>query len=333
MNQPNHESPELTNSSAGLGHDLRGILLPFTTPFKSNEDLDAEGLRNNLRKWNASGIVGYVALGSTGERVHLAESEYARVIEIARQEIPENLALLVGAGQQSSRGTIEEIKRAASLGADGVLVITPSFYRPAISAEALIDHYRTVADASPVPIILYSMPDLTGIKIEPETVAQLSTHPNIVGIKDSSADISGFRQTVRLVSDEFAVLTGNGTVLCDALGAGARGGILAVGCVASAVCIEIYRLVRVGETQSAASLQQKLTPLALAVTKRYGIGGLKAALEMIGFAGGNVRAPLKLASVEARHDITALLEVIKHINISTIDINGEREEFAGVIKP
>lgn len=312
---------------------LRGILLPFTTPFTPTEELDKEGLRRNIRKWNATGILGYVALGSTGERVNLDERECAQVIEIVRDEIPQNLEFIVGAGQQATRATIAETKQAAAAGADAVLVITPHFYRPAITQAALVSHFSAVADASPVPVILYSMPDLTGIKIEPETVAQLSTHPNIVGIKDSSADVAGFQKTVTLVPEDFAVLTGNGTVLSTTLENGARGAILAVGCVAAALCLEIYRLVEVGERDEAAALQEKLTPLALAVTKRYGIGGLKAAMNMIGFAGGAVRAPLKPASAEAQAEIAALLDELIKESVSKTEARGERGEFAGVVRP
>lgn len=314
-------------------NSLRGILLPFTTPFNPAEELDKEGLRLNIRKWNATGIIGYVAGGSTGERVNLDERECAQVIEIAREEIPHHLEFIVGAGQQSTHATIAETKQASTAGADAVLVITPNFYRPAITQEALITHYTAVADVSPVPVILYSMPDLTGIKIEPETVAQLSAHSNIIGIKDSSADIPEFQKTVTLVPEDFAVLSGNGTVFSAALEKGARGAILAVGCVAAAPCLEIYRLVEVGEADRAAALQEKLTPLALAVTKRYGIGGLKAAMDMIGFAGGAVRAPLKPASAEAQVEIASLLDELRSQSVSRTEVIGEQGEFAGVVRP
>ncbi|MCA1574201.1 MAG: dihydrodipicolinate synthase family protein [Acidobacteria bacterium] len=312
MNKSDEIRSALAAPTTRSKNGLRGILLPFTTPFSPTEELDKEGLRRNIRKWNATGIVGYVALGSTGERVNLDERECAKVIHTAREEIPRNLEFIVGAGQQATRATIAEIKQAAAAGADAVLVITPHFYRPAITQGALVTHFTAVADASPVPVILYSMPDLTGIKIETVTVAQLSAHPNIAGIKDSSADIAGFQKTVTLVPEDFTLLTGNGTVLSTALENGAGGAILAVGCVAAALCLEIYRLVEVGEYDKAAALQEKLTPLALAVTKRYGIGGLKAAMDVIGFTGGAVRAPLKPASAEAQAEIAALLHELRN---------------------
>jgi 4-hydroxy-2-oxoglutarate aldolase len=246
-------------------------------------------------------------LGSTGERVNLDEREYLQVIETARAAVPETMTFIVGAGQQSTRGTIAEIERAAKAGAEAVLVITPHYYRPAITQQALIEHYTAVADAVSIPIILYSMPDLTGIKIEPETAARLSEHQNIIGIKDSSNAVAKLHETVQLVTDGFSVTVGNGTVFCDALQAGAIGGILAVGCVVPELCLEVYRVVKAGERDRATSLQEKLTPLARAVTRTHGIGGLKAAMEMAGYVGGGVRAPLQLASEEARAEIKQLL--------------------------
>jgi 4-hydroxy-2-oxoglutarate aldolase len=287
--------------------NLSGILLPITTPFTAAENVDTEGLVSNLAKWNETGVNGYVVLGSTGERANLDETEYEQVIEVARRAVPENLTFIAGAGQQSTRGTIKEIERAAQAGAEGVLVITPSFYKSAITQKALAVHYQAVADASPVPVILYSMPDLTGIKIEPETAARLSEHQNIIGMKDSSADIAKFAETVRLVPEDFALMIGNGTVLCDALQAGASGGILAVGCVVPRLCIEIFEAVRANDNGGAKLLQERLTPLARAVTKTYGIGGLKAAIEMTGLVGGAVRSPLRSPDQRAVAEIAQML--------------------------
>ena len=184
--------------------NLSGLLLPITTPFINEETIGLDGLTANIEKWNTSSI-GYVVLGSTGERVNLDEREYLQVIETAREAVPEQMTFIVGAGQQSTRGTIAEIERAAAAGAKAVLVITPHYYRSAITQEALVIHYTAVADASSIPIILYSMPDLTSIKIEPETAARLSEHQNIIGMKDSSNDVARFRETVGLVGKDFAM--------------------------------------------------------------------------------------------------------------------------------
>jgi 4-hydroxy-2-oxoglutarate aldolase len=287
---------------------LRGILLPLTTVFTAAHEIDLAKLRENIAAWNKTGVRGYVMLGSTGERVHLDEREYLQVIESSRAAVPADRAFIVGAGQQSTIGTINEIRKAAQAGADAALVITPHYYRSAMNQETLIHFYTAVADAAPVPLLLYSMPALTGIKIEPETVARLSNHPNIIGVKDSSNDMNGFSETVRLCPADFAVMTGNGTVLLDALHAGATGGILAVGCVVPEVCVEIFRAFSAGEIDFASALQSRLTPLAAAVTFRFGIGGLKSALEMAGYHGGVVRAPLQMPDETALREIEHLLK-------------------------
>lgn len=288
--------------------NLRGILLPFPTPFKTDGVVDAQALRSNIERWNQAGVDGYAALGSTGERAHLDERECLEVIEAAREAVPERMAFIVGAGQQSTRATVEEARRFAVAGADALLVITPHFYRGAMTQAALAGHYMTVADAATVPLILYSMPDFTGVALAPETVARLSEHENIIGIKDSSGDLINLTETLRLVPDDFVVMTGNGALLYAALGAGARGAILAVGCVAPGLALAIYRAVEEGDHGRARDMQRRLTPLARAVTVRYGIGGLKAALDLLGFAGGEVRAPLQAASRDAQLEIARLLE-------------------------
>src|ERR1044072_2179772 len=232
-----------------MGIDLRGILLPTTTPFDADGNVSASAISSNIRDWTARGVIGFVVLGSTGERVHLDEREYLETIEISREAAASDSSFIVGAGQQSTINTIREIKNAARSGADAVLVITPFFYRPAITQDTLINFYTAVADASPVPVLLSSMPPLTGIKIEPETVARLSEHANIIGVKDSSNDMTGFSKTVNLCPPDFAVMTGNGTVLLDGLRAGATGGILAVGCVVPEVCVEINQAFNAGNEE------------------------------------------------------------------------------------
>jgi 4-hydroxy-2-oxoglutarate aldolase len=283
-------------------------MLPFPTPFDAGGGLDLRALQANIEKWNRTDVIGYVALGSTGERVHLSEREYTEVIVAAREVVPRELAFIVGAGQQSTVATIEEVRRAASAGADAVLLLTPYFYRGAMTQDTLADFFIKVADAASIPVLLYSMPDLTGIALAPRTVARLSAHENILGIKDSSGDLINLAETLRLVESEFAVLTGSGPLLYAALSAGACGAILAAGCAAPQLACDIYRAVQAGEHELARELQRVFSPLALAVTKLYGIGGLKAAMEMLGYTGGSVRAPLREASEEARAEIARLVQ-------------------------
>ena len=286
---------------------LRAILLPVSTPFTPTDRADVSGFCSNLEKWNKTGVAGCVALGSTGERVHLSDRECLEVIETARACVPSELAFIVGAGQQSTRATIDEVKQFAQAGADAVLVITPHFYRVDMTQAALTKHYLTVADASPVPVLLYSVPHLTNVTIAPETVARLSEHQDIIGVKDSSGDILALAEMVRLAPNDFAVLTGNGAALYPALCVGATGGILAIGCIAPDLAVAIYDAYQAGEHDRAREMQQTLTTLTRGILVRYGIGGLKAALDMLGYAGGHVREPLQDASDEARNEIAKVL--------------------------
>ena len=287
---------------------LRGILLPCTTPFAESGLVDTRALGGNIARWNETGISGYVILGSTGERVHLDEREVLEVIDAARASVPGHLAFVVGVGQHGTRQSIAEARRAAGAGADAVLVITPHFYRAAMTPAALTDYYESIAEASPVPVVVYNIPQNTGLAVSPDVLARLSEHENIIGIKDSSGDMVNFVEMLRLASARFAVLTGHASLLYAALSAGASGAILAAGCVAPELAVEIARLVERGEHESACARQRRFTPLARAVTTRFGIGGLKYALDLAGYAGGEVRAPLTMPDDAARREIARTLE-------------------------
>lgn len=282
-------------------------MLPFTTPFDNDGEIDSCALRSNVERWNETSIAGYAVLGSTGERVHLSERECLKVIEAARAKVPDHLAFIVGAGQQSTQATIDEVHGVAAVGADAVLVITPNFYRGEMTQNALINHYLAVADASIVPILLYSVPQFTNVPLQPETIARLSEHKNIIGVKDSSGDILNLAETLRLVPEDFVVLTGNGAALYPALCMGAKGAILAIGCIAPRLAVAIYEAFEVGEHKRARLMQQRLTRLTRGIPGRYGISGLKAALDMLGYVGGKVRAPLSNVSEDARSEIAKVL--------------------------
>lgn len=300
-------------------------MLPFTTPFDASGELDVTSLRSNIERWNETGISGYAVLGSTGERVHLSESECLKVIEAARASVPSHLAFIVGAGQQSTQATIAEVNSVAQAGADAVLVITPHFYRAEMTQDKLINHYRAVADAAPVPVVLYSVPPFTNIALGPEAIARLSEHENIIGVKDSSGDVLNLAETVRLCPADFAVLTGNGSSLYPALCVGAKGAILAIGCIAPRLAVAIQKAFAAGRHEEARLLQERLTRLTRAVPGRYGISGLKAALDMLGYRGGTtVRAPLSDASEDAQREIAAVLKETELLTIEAGVDDGHR---------
>ncbi len=300
-------------------------MLPFPTPFEAGGGANLSAIKLNIEGWNDAGVSGHVVLGSTGERVHVDERECLEIIESARACVPEGMAFVVGAGQQSTRATVEEVRRVAGAGADAVLVITPHFYRAEMTQDALVRHYLEVADASIVPVLLYSVPQLSNVTIAPETVARLSEHENIVGVKDSSGDVLALAEMVRLVPPDFAVLTGSGSALYPALCVGARGGILAIGCVAPRLAVEVYEAFGAGEHERARAAQTRLTRVTRGVLGRYGISGLKAALDMLGYAGGHVRAPLQDAGREARREIEKVLSETGLLGEESFSAGASRE--------
>jgi 4-hydroxy-2-oxoglutarate aldolase len=290
-----------------MRHSVSGLLPPIPTPFDEQEQVALEHLRANLARWNQYGYSGYVVLGSNGEFVHLTESERWAVIETAREAIPEDKLLIVGASYNATRDAVDFVRRVARMRVDAVLVGTPNYYRDQITPGILLDHYRKIADASPIPILLYSVPQFTGIALAPETVARLAEHPNIIGIKDSGGNLATVAEIIRLVPSDFSVLTGSAALLQAAMALGAKGAVLAVGCIAPDVCLEIMRLARDGDRAQAAARQLHLLPVARAVTTQFGISGLKAALDLLGFYGGPPRSPLPAPDERMRAEIRAIL--------------------------
>ena len=286
---------------------LAGIYPPIITPFKHGE-VDYAGLAHNVGRWMATGLRGLLALGSNGEAAFVDDDEAERIVATVREGVPRDRVLLVGTGRQSTRATIAATKRAAKAGADAVLVLTPFYFKSQMTQEALAEHYRAVADASPVPVLLYNFTNVTGLNMTPDAVAALAAHPNIVGLKDSNGDIGQVAGVVARVPADFTVLVGAAATLHPAIVVGASGGIVAVANVVPEVCVTLYDLARAGKHDEARALQRRLTPLAHAVTAGYGIAGLKVAMEIAGYAGGEVRSPLRPAKPEARDVLQRLLQ-------------------------
>jgi 4-hydroxy-2-oxoglutarate aldolase len=285
---------------------FEGIYPPVLTPYRG-DDVALDRLAANLRRLDAHPLAGYVVLGSTGEFPLLSETEKERVIETARAETPRSKLLIAGTGGESTAAAIRLTKRAAALGVDAVLVITPGYFKGMMKPPALIRHYRAVADAAPVPVLLYNFPGNTGINLEPETVARLAEHPNIQGMKDSSGNVPQAAEAIRLTPKTFRVLVGSPIALVPALMLGAVGGILAVANVAPRECCEIYRLAMAGRWAEARDLTYRIGPLGTVVAARYGIGGLKAALDLLGYYGGPPRMPLPAPDGDGVEEIREIL--------------------------
>ena len=291
---------------------LSGVMPPITTPFQDGK-LASDKLKNNFQKWNQTGLSGYLVLGPNGEAVYLNEKEKIKVIEISREFIPTSKIMLVGTGMESTQETILFTNQVAKMGADCALVVTPSYFKGSMKPQILYEHFIAVAESSRIGILIYNVPQFTGINLEPELVAKLSQHPNIIGIKDSSGNIGQLSEIIHLSKKGFTVFVGSAPVFFPALCVGAAGGILAVANVVPQECVQIQSLFNKGKMNEARALQSRLTPLAKTVTTKFGIGGLKMAMDLAGYFGGNPRSPLKKPGKETEEELKRLLLRLKKV--------------------
>jgi len=256
----------------------------------------------------AAGIANIVALGSNGEAVHLDPDERRQVIAAVRDEMGAEAQVLAGVGDNSTRATLALCHLAAEAGADVALVLPPHHYRPRMDGVALRAHYLAVADGSPLPVMIYNMPaNAAGIDLDAETVIALSAHPNIIGLKESSGNVTKMAQVVAEAREEFVVLAGSAGFLLPALAVGARGAIAALANIAPRECLRLVELWQAGELEEARALQARLIPVNSAVTSGYGVAGLKAALEFVAHYGGAPRRPLPPLSKSERMRLRGLL--------------------------
>lgn len=271
---------------------LSGIFPPLPTAFDSAEYLNAEMIRRNIADLLAYDLSGFLILGSNGEQVMLSEREKTEAVTAAREAIPGDRLLLAGTGAQSTDETIRLTRNAASAGADAVLVLNPSYYKGQMTGQALVKHYYDVADASPVPVIIYNMPANTGLDLETAIIIEISRHDNIIGLKESGGNVVKIGEVMHYTRDDFSVLAGGAGFLLPALATGASGGILALANIAPGHCIDIYRSFMNGDITGARDLQHRIITLNTAVTSRWGVPALKAAMDNLGLYGGPVRRPL-----------------------------------------
>src|SRR5215510_433228 len=283
--------------------NLKGIIAALPTPFNFDGEIDHEKLKSNLEYWNRTELLGYLILGSTGEFPHLTTDEKLAVIETVRGAMAPEKLLLVGTGELSTRQTIEMTKRAHDLGADGAVVITPFYYKKILEDEHLEAHYLRIAEKSPVPVLIYVIPQFAGVYLLPETIGRLAEHPNIIGLKESSGDLSGIRDIFReLKTGDFSVLIGGPSIFREGLELGASGAVFAIAPLAPNACVAIERAYRHGNHGQAEDLQNRLTKLAR-VTSAAGVGHLKAAMDLVGLYGFLPRSPLPVPTDDEMGDI------------------------------
>lgn len=271
---------------------LTGVFGPLVTTFDGAGAVDLAAFRANIRAHLASGLDGVVLTGSTGEGALVDDAERRALVEAARAEVPADKWLIVATGAESTRQVLARNADAARLGADAALVVSPHYYTPNMTSEALRAHFTAVADTSPLPILLYNIPKYTHFAIAPALVGELARHPNIHGMKDSSGDLALIEQYLASQGDAFTVLTGSGQTLVEAMALGARGGILGVALFTGALAPQLYGAVVRGDRAEAARLQAVLFPMARDIVGGMGVAGVKRALDRVGLSGGPTRSPL-----------------------------------------
>lgn len=288
---------------------VSGVFLPVPTPFDPVEgECSPVRFRENLRRWLGYDVAGIVVAGSTGEAPLLEEAEIVRLVGWARELVDGERRLLVGTGAESTRAAIRRTRAAAGVGADAVLVRAPSYYRPLMAPAVLRAYYEAVADASPIPIVVYHVPQFVPIEMAPELVASLARHPNIIGIKESSGDVKAMGALLEAVPRGFSVLVGSGANLYSGLAIGAAGGIVGVGCLAPAEACEVYSRFTHGDEAAAGRRQEQIAPLHRKIVAGLGVPGIKFALDLLGYAGGLPRPPLRPLAEHDRRAVEAALE-------------------------
>ncbi|MFP4200205.1 MAG: dihydrodipicolinate synthase family protein [Clostridia bacterium] len=286
---------------------LRGIFAPIPTPFSADGEIDYESMSANLNIWSETKLSGVVVLGSNGEFVYLSPQEKAELVRFVRQNFPEGRPVIAGTGCESTRATIEMTARAADAGCDAALVLTPHYFKGSMSPDVLKRFFFDVADQSEIPVMLYNMPGNSGINMTSSLVAEISEHPNVVGIKDSGGNIVQISETITRTGDDFAVFAGSGSFLLPALVMGAAGGTLAVANIMADTCAGVMDAFEAGDMDRAVQLQRRLLAPNAAVTARFGIPGLKAAMDMLGYFGGPPRRPMLPVSDDVRAQLRTVL--------------------------
>jgi 4-hydroxy-2-oxoglutarate aldolase len=285
---------------------LSGIFPALTTPFEKG-NVSFSKLKSNIEKYNAFNLAGYVVLGSTGEGTMMSESEGLKAIETVRSSAAEGRIVIAGTGSASTQGTVEFANKAAAAGADYGLVVTPFYYKPQMTARVLETYYRTVADHSKIPIILYTVPKFTGLDLPLQTVLALARHPNVAGLKDSSGNLSFVSEVLKAVPPEFSIFQGHGSLLLPALMLGAKGGILALSNMAPAETVGILKLAKQGDYAGAREAQMQVLTVNQKIVGGYGVPGIKYAMDLLGYAGGDPCPPLQPVDSEAKESIRKLL--------------------------
>jgi 4-hydroxy-2-oxoglutarate aldolase len=287
--------------------NLSGVFPALTTPFSGDGSVSVEDIKHNIAKYNTTGLAGYVAIGSTGESVLLSRKEVEAVLITVKESAAPGMRLIAGTGAESTAETIERTKRAAELGYHFALVKTPYYYKPLYKPEVFIAHFRRVADASPIPVILYSVPQFTGVALEAPEVGVLAQHPNIIGIKESSGNVQRAAEMLAAVPPSFQILVGSASMMFPSMVLGVCGAILALASALPELCVALFNAVRTDDLETARALQAIILPTSKVIVWQCGIPGVKYAMDLAGYRGAVPRQPLLPLSEDQKQAIREVL--------------------------
>ncbi len=290
---------------------IKGVFAPIATAFDDSGELDLASLRKNMQIWEKSRMNGYVVLGSNGEANFLSFDEKIRLISEVVQFNQGKKVVIAGTGVETTRETVKLTLKAAEAGAQVALVLPPFFFKAAMGNAALAEHYKAVADASPIPVMVYNMPGNTGLNLSSGLVAEVSYHPNIVGIKDSGGNIVQIGEIIAKSKPGFIVFAGSGSYLLPTLAMGGKGTTAALANIAADELADIYDAFCAGDMAKAKEAQLKVMDLNAAVTSRWGVPGLKAAMDMMGYIGGKPRLPMLPLPEKDRAELEKIIEKFK----------------------
>lgn len=288
---------------------FEGIFAPLTTPFEK-ESISPHRLTENIQKYNNTKLAGYVILGSTGESVYLSDDESESLVSECKKSAASEKKIIAGTARESTILTINFTNRMADLGVDAALIRTPSYFKSRLDDTALKHHFLSIADKTKIPIIVYNIPVHTGISLSPQVVIELSRHPNITGIKDSSGNLSLLGEVIPYLHEEFHFLLGAASILLPGLIMGADGGIITVSTVAPELSTDLYEMYKKYELKHAVQTQFKLIPLNKALIQTYGVPAAKYALDLMGFYGGPPRGPLQPLSEKGKREVRDIMTKI-----------------------
>lgn len=287
--------------------NLEGVICPIATPFNRRGEVDKGQFLENISKILGIGLAGILVAGSTGEAPYLAEDERLRLVELAREVVKPPEILLAGTGLEGTAATIKLSREAVARGADALLVLTPNYFKARMDSDALVAHYRAVGAGVKRPVMVYSIPQFTGLDVDPATIGKLSRLPNVVGLKESSGNMDFLRAILSKVRPGFRVMVGAASIFYEALSEGAVGAVLGLANFAPSLCVGVYEAYLHENAAEARNLQQRLVPLGQKIAVPFGVAGVKVALDLCGYHGGIPRLPLLPVSAKAKKQIAAAL--------------------------